>query len=57
MPEWILVGVAILGAAAAFSYWKLRSIDSEIRYGVERARRRDFHETGRWSKLPWEDKD
>jgi len=57
MLEWIIFGLAMLAVAAAFSYWKLRSIDSEIRYGVERARRRDFHETGRWSKLPWESKD
>jgi hypothetical protein len=55
--EWILAVLAIAGAAAAFIYWKFRSIDSEIRHGVERARRKDFHETGRWSKLPWEDKD
>jgi hypothetical protein len=53
--EWILVGIAIAGGAVFVGYLKLRSIDSEIRRGVERARMRDFHETGgRWSRLPWE---
>jgi hypothetical protein len=52
------LGVALAGAAAAVGYWMLRSADSEIRRGLERARRRDFHETGgRWTRLPWEDAD
>jgi hypothetical protein len=54
MLHWILLGVG-LSVAAAIGFWWLRSLDTEIRRGLERARRRHFHETGGgWTKLPWE---
>jgi hypothetical protein len=54
--EWIVLGVALAGAGAAFFWWLL-SADSEIKRGVDRARKRHFHETGGgWTRLPWEDR-